>query len=148
MRRSKKSKALAFLLSLAMLITMFPAGAFAAPESGGQESTPAVGDIQQSPQTANGENGNIVVNKSVSQGQDGNYNLTLEAYATNKVDTIKTTTPLDIVLVLDTSGSMDGWKDSWKMPALKNAANSFIDEVQKQNEAIDESNKKTSNRHC
>ena len=30
MRRSKKSKALAFLLSLAMLITMFPSGMFAA----------------------------------------------------------------------------------------------------------------------
>ena len=35
------------------------------------------------------------------------YSLTLEAYVTNEVTKGSKTTPLDIVLVLDVSGSMD-----------------------------------------
>lgn len=50
------------------------------------------------------------------------------------------TQPLDIVLVLDASGSMDdpmGNSDSTKrIDALKTAANSFIDEIAKQNSSI------------
>lgn len=48
--------------------------------------------------------------------------------------------PLDIVLVLDASGSMDdrmGSGDNTKrIDALKAAANSFIDEIAKQNASI------------
>lgn len=51
------------------------------------------------------------------------------------------TTPLDIVMVLDASGSMDdpmGGRDSTKrIDALKSAANSFINTIAKQNEAVE-----------
>ena len=55
--------------------------------------------------------------------------------------TVTVTTPLDIVMVLDASGSMDdpmGGGDRIKrIDALKNAANSFIDTIAKQNESIE-----------
>ena len=55
--------------------------------------------------------------------------------------TVTVTTPLDIVMVLDASGSMDsamGDTDSTKrITALKNAAYSFIDTIAKQNESIE-----------
>lgn len=55
--------------------------------------------------------------------------------------TVTVTTPLDIVLVLDASGSMDramGDTDSTKrVTALKNAAYSFIDTIAKQNKGIE-----------
>lgn len=55
--------------------------------------------------------------------------------------TVTVTTPLDIVMVLDASGSMDhamGDTDSTKrITALKNAAYSFIDTIAKQNEGIE-----------
>ena len=55
--------------------------------------------------------------------------------------TVTVTTPLDIVMVLDASGSMDdpmGGEDRTKrIDALKGAANSFIDTIAKQNEAIE-----------
>ena len=55
--------------------------------------------------------------------------------------TVTVTTPLDIVMVLDASGSMDdemGSGDRTKrIDALKSAANSFIDTIAKQNEGIE-----------
>lgn len=55
--------------------------------------------------------------------------------------TVTVTTPLDIVMVLDASGSMDdpmGGGDSTKrIDALKSAANSFINTIAKQNEGIE-----------
>lgn len=51
--------------------------------------------------------------------------------------------PLDIVLVLDASGSMDGSMGNGdrtkRIDALKDAVNSFIDEIAKQNESISDS---------
>lgn len=51
--------------------------------------------------------------------------------------------PLDIVLVLDASGSMDGsmgnGDNTKRIDALKAAVNSFIDEIAKQNEGISDS---------
>ena len=54
-----------------------------------------------------------------------------------------TTTPLDIVLVLDTSTSMNEYIDggTTKLAALKSAANQFVDEIAKQNESVSEANK-------
>ncbi len=50
------------------------------------------------------------------------------------------TTPLDIVLVLDASGSMDDpmgyWDHTERIDALKDAANSFIDEIARRNAKI------------
>lgn len=55
------------------------------------------------------------------------------------------TTPLDIVLVLDASGSMSdpmGRTDpTERIEALKDAANSFVDEIAKQNEGVTDATK-------
>ena len=55
--------------------------------------------------------------------------------------TVTVTTPLDIVMVLDASGSMKdpmgGGDKTERIEALKNAANSFIDTIAKQNEGIE-----------
>lgn len=59
--------------------------------------------------------------------------LTLEAYATGSTTTTTSTAPVDIVLVLDVSGSMDdpinGYGSQKKIDALKDAVNGFIDKV-------------------
>lgn len=48
----------------------------------------------------------IVLNKSAKSLGNGNYQITLEAYATGASSTTISTEPADIVLVLDVSGSM------------------------------------------
>lgn len=59
--------------------------------------------------------------------------LTLEAYATGSTTTTTSTAPVDIVLVLDVSGSMNdpinGHGSQNKIGALKDAVNGFIDKV-------------------
>lgn len=55
--------------------------------------------------------------------------------------TVTVTTPLDIVMVLDASGSMDhemgGGDPTRRINALESAASSFIDAIAKQNEGIE-----------
>lgn len=53
------------------------------------------------------DNTGIVLNKSAKSLGNGNYQITLEAYATGASSTTISTEPADIVLVLDVSGSMD-----------------------------------------
>lgn len=75
---------------------------------------------------------------SKENGADFLTALTASSSTSNLSDTA--TTPLDIVLVLDVSGSMDdamgGGDDTKRIAALKSAANSFIDEVAVQNAAV------------
>ena len=94
-----KKRLLALFLAFVMAMSLLPVSVFADGGTGGQMQ-----GTKDNPITAN-SNG-VTVNKYVSQGEDGQYNLTLEAYASNQLTTTTTTTPLDIVLVLDTSGSM------------------------------------------
>ena len=49
----------------------------------------------------------VVLNKTAVANADGTYTITLEAYATGESQTVVSTEPVDIVLVLDVSGSMD-----------------------------------------
>ena len=100
--------------------------------------------------------GRIWTDKTVS---DGNIELTgaggtmeiqkgssdfltaLSAISSTSNLTTTSTTPLDIVLVLDASGSMEenmGRGGTTKMDALKAAANAFVDEIAKANEGIDD----------
>lgn len=64
----------------------------------------------------------------------------LSAISSTSNLTMTSTTPLDIVLVLDASGSMeDGMSGGVKkIDALKAAANAFVDEIAKANEGIDD----------
>ena len=120
-----KKRLLALFLAFVMAMSLLPVSVFADGGTGGQ-----LQGTKDNPITASKDG--VTVNKYVSQGEDGQYNLTLEAYAENKVTSTTTTTPLDIVLVLDTSGSMDesfGRGQGSKLSALKTAVESFIDKV-------------------
>ena len=63
---------------------------------------------------------------------DGNYTIQITAQATGTTTTTTTVKPMDIVLVLDQSGSMaDDFGNGTRQSAMKAAVNSFIDEVAK-----------------
>ena len=55
---------------------------------------------------SSGSDSGIVLNKTAEKTDDG-YKITLEAYATGSSTTVSHVDPVDIVLVLDVSGSMD-----------------------------------------
>ena len=67
-----------------------------------------VPEVKASPVgTDEGDESGLVLDKWVEEAEDGNFKLTLESYATGSDGTVTTEPlPLDIVLVLDESGSM------------------------------------------
>ena len=67
-------------------------------------------------------------------GSDFLVSLSALSSTSNLKEMVKTSQPLDIVLVLDTSGSMSGSK----MTNLKNAANSFIDATAENNRGLEQ----------
>lgn len=79
--------------------------------------------------------------KETEENEESDFLTTLSALSSMSNSTVTVTTPLDIVMVLDASGSMDdpmGGGDSTKrIDALKSAANSFINTIAKQNEGIE-----------
>ena len=85
--------------------------------------------------------GRIWTDKTVKavKGGESDFLTTLSAISSTS-DTTVSGKPLDIVMVLDASGSMDdpmGKRDDTKrIDALKTAANSFIDTIATQNESI------------
>ena len=89
-----KKKFLALVLTLAMVLSLVPATALAA-------DTPAGGASQQT-------SDKLTMTKTVTPvpNEDGTYTVRLESYATGEVKNTTTTEPLDIVLLLDVSGSM------------------------------------------
>ena len=75
------------------------------------------------------ENG-LDLSKTVTANEDGTYTITLEAFTTGTVTTEQKDVPLDIVLVLDQSGSMnDSFGETNRQEAMKTAVNNFIDSV-------------------
>lgn len=153
---------LAVILAVALVL---PAAAFAMlPEANARSSTgmdgPTASKKIVDPDTsgrweiwAAGHNGNKVTTQNVGRiwtdktvkkagkNEASDFVTTLSAMSSTSNSTVTVTTPLDIVMVLDASGSMDdhmGGEDSPKrIDALKNAANSFIDTIAKQNEGIE-----------
>lgn len=103
-----------------------------------KSDTSSVGRIWTDKTVSDGEISKEGVTISKENGADFLTALTALSSTSNLSDTA--TTPLDIVLVLDASGSMDsamGSGDTTKrIAALKSAANSFIDEIAKQNAAV------------
>ena len=93
-----KKRLLAAIMSLCMIVSLLPVSAFAVEDPG----TPAA--AVDSVSTA--EDSPVQITKTVSGPDDsGDYTLKLESYVTGKV-TGGSSKPLDIVLVLDQSGSM------------------------------------------
>ena len=78
---------------------------------------------------------------TVSKG-DSDFITALSVLSSTSNIASTSTTPLDIVLVLDASGSMDDSMTGGKrIDALKNAANAFIDEIAMQNASISDASK-------
>lgn len=120
----KLRKLMAALLVVVMLFSALPVGALAAPA----EST-AGG-------TAGDASGQLFLDKKATLEEDGSYTIKMEAYSTGTSTTIteKKGVPLDIVLVLDQSGSMTeqvtvGGKKISKQNLLKDNVSQFIDTV-------------------
>ena len=148
------------------VVLVLPAAAFAMlPEANARSSTGMDGPTVSGPTVvdpdtsgrwekwAAGHSGNKVTTQNVGriwtdktveatgENEESNFLTTLSAMSSTSNSTVTVTTPLDIVMVLDASGSMDsamGDTDSTKrITALKNAAYSFIDTIAKQNESIE-----------
>ena len=78
---------------------------------------------------------------TISKG-DSDFITALSALSSTSNIASTSTTPLDIVLVLDASGSMnDPMTGGKRIDALKSAANSFIDEIATQNASISDASK-------
>ena len=103
-----------------------------------ENDTSSVGRIWTDKTVSDNEISKNGVTVSKANGADFLTALTALSSTSNLSDTA--TTPLDIVLVLDASGSMDDPMgdddDTKRINALKNAANSFIDEIANQNATV------------
>lgn len=148
------------------VVLVLPAAAFAMlPEANARSSTGMDGPTASGPTVvdpdtsgrwekwAAGHSGNKVTTQNVGriwtdktveatgENEVSDFVTTLSAMSSTSNSTVTVTTPLDIVLVLDASGSMNdpmGGGDSTKrIDALKSAAKSFIDTIAKQNEGIE-----------
>lgn len=147
------------------VVLVLPAAAFAMlPEANARSSTgmdgPTVSGTVVDPDTsgrweiwAAGHGGNKVTTQNVGriwtdktvaatgENEESDFLTTLSAMSSTSNSTVTVTTPLDIVMVLDASGSMDdpmgGGDRTKRIDALKSAANSFINTIAKQNEAIE-----------
>ena len=147
------------------VVLVLPAAAFAMlPEANARSSTGMDGPIMTGkvadPDTsgrweiwAAGHGGNKVTTQNVGriwtdktvkateENEESDFLTTLSAMSSTSNSTVTVTTPLDIVMVLDASGSMDHEMGSGdptrRIDALESAASSFIDAIAKQNEGIE-----------
>lgn len=112
--KSKKltSRLLSALLALACVLTLLPGVAVAA----------------ETMTMLKKEEGSMVLEKGAVLEDDGTYTIQLSAYATGTTTTVtqESSVPLDIVLVLDQSGSMH---DNGYVQPLKTAVTNFVNAV-------------------
>ena len=82
--------------------------------------------------------------KAIERGNSA-FITALSALSSTSNAKLTSTTPLDIVLVLDASGSMDdsmgGGDNTKRIDALKSAANDFVNKIAKQNQGISDESK-------
>lgn len=128
MKTWKRALALVLALVMALSLVALPSFAEGEGDSAGNGS-PRVEYAGESGKN----NGGLVMTKTVRQTSESEFLLTLEAYATGETRTETKDIPMDIVLVLDVSGSMDdpinGSDSQYKIDVLKSAVNGFIDKV-------------------
>lgn len=129
----KTKKLLALLLTLTMIVSIMPSftiNVFA------EDTQPTV--LQTSIKENTNQNGGVVYTKKSTLYDDGTIDIELSAYTKGTVTDTTTVKPVDIVLVLDVSGSMDdSYSGTTKIKALQNAVNAFIDSTYASNEGQD-----------
>lgn len=113
MKTWKQALALVLALVMALSLVALPSFAEGEEESAGDTGMPYING-----QGGTVEQNGLVMSKTIKKGENGQFLLTLEAYATDSTTTTTTKKPVDIVLVLDVSGSMD--------PAVSNNDNDYI----------------------
>lgn len=125
-------RALALVLALVMALSLVALPSFAEGEEtgGGNDGMPY---IEENGHGGKVEKDDLVMSKTIKKTGDSQFLLTLEAFATGSTTTTTSTKPMDIVLVLDVSGSMDdpinGYGSQDKIDVLKSAVKGFIDKV-------------------
>lgn len=103
----KWKQALALVLALVMALSLVALPSFAADEDAADGTLPNGVSVVNPGGPTEGVTG-MEMSKTLQLNADGKTGiLTLEAYATGQSQVVQKDVPLDIVLVLDTSGSMD-----------------------------------------
>lgn len=101
MKTWKRALALVLALVMALSLVALPSFAEGEEESAGDTGMPYIKD-----HGGTVIKDGLVMSKTIKEGENGQFLLTLEAYATGSTTTTTTKKPVDIVLVLDVSGSM------------------------------------------
>lgn len=125
-----KKKILSFLLSASLLAAAIVVPASPVTAQGTHPSTGSSATIDE-------DKDGLAVGKTATSNGDGSYTITMEAFTTGEVKTEVKDVPLDIVLVLDQSGSMaynfngdsTSTNSERRQYAMKQAVNNFIDQV-------------------
>lgn len=136
----KWKQALALVLALVMALSLVALPSFAADGDAADGTLPNGVSVVNPGGPTEGVTG-MEMSKTLQLNADGKTGiLTLEAYATGQSQVVQKDVPLDIVLVLDQSGSMAykfngkelGWGDDdtdRRQYAMKNAVKNFINSV-------------------
>lgn len=95
---------------MALSLVALPSFAAGEETGGGDTGMPYIKD-QGGTVTKDG----LVMSKTIKKGENGQFLLTLEAYATGSTTTTTSTKTVDIVLVLDVSGSMDDYMETYSI---------------------------------
>lgn len=112
MKTWKRALALVLALVMALSLVALPSFAEGEEDSAGNDGMPYIEE--------NGHGGTVtkdglVMSKTIKKTGDSQFLLTLEAYATGSTTTTTSTAPVDIVLVLDVSGSMDDYMETYSV---------------------------------
>ena len=112
MKTWKRALALVLALVMALSLVALPSFAEGEEDSTGNDGMPYIEE--------NGHGGTVtkdglVMSKTIKKTGDSQFLLTLEAYATGSTTTTTTKDPVDIVLVLDVSGSMDDYMETYSV---------------------------------
>ena len=108
-------RALALVLALVMALSLVALPSFAADGDAADGTLPNGVSVVNPGGPTEGVTG-MEMSKTLQLNADGKTGiLTLEAYATGQSQVVQKDVPLDIVLVLDTSGSMDNYMETYSI---------------------------------
>lgn len=112
MKTWKRALALVLALVMALSLVALPSFAEGEEDSAGNDGMPY---IEENGHGGKVEKDGLVMSKTIKKTGDSQFLLTLEAFATGSTTTTTSTKPVDIVLVLDVSGSMDDYMETYSI---------------------------------